>query len=475
MLFTPDVDWDPASYGSWDLSPVPLPPRSRLYHLAPIGVGTAEVESLTGYLVRLAAAHSVSPFVLVRGEIAAAFASERRAQIHIQLSALMGCAARRLDGLEPDAGRWTDALAALTGRRDLAGLTLRRWAGVIASHDLLRATRAWCPACYAAWRVEGRDVYQPLLWTLLVVTVCARHRQPLRDRCPRSTCRRPQPLIAPAIQPGYCTACGSWLGEGDDVPAEGSPPIPEAALAWKLWVAEVVGEMLATSALLGGPFPHGRVREVLEECIARLSGDRPLRRLAHLSWYTIRLWRRGTVIPTLGLLLRFCHHLDTTPCRLLTMGAATVTPGTAGRPMTPDAPKARRPRGWFDAEAGRRAIAAALAGAPEALPSVAGIARDLECPVWTLRSNLPAECCALVERRAAQHERAEKEARARRCAEVRCATVTVHQQGLYPNGRRVAELLNRPTDMIRVEVRSAWQDALRDLGWQPRRRGGYRA
>jgi hypothetical protein len=81
----------------------------------------------------------------------------------------------------------------------------------------------------------------------------------------------------------------------------------------------------------------------------------------------------------------------------------------------------------------------------------------------------------LVERRAAQRERAESEARARRCAEVRRATVTVHQQGLYPNGRRVAELLNRPTDMIRVEVRSAWQDALRDLGWQPRRRGGYRA
>jgi hypothetical protein len=55
----PEADRDLDGYGNWDVSPVPLPPRSRLYHLSPIGVGTSEVESLTGYLVRLAAAHSV--------------------------------------------------------------------------------------------------------------------------------------------------------------------------------------------------------------------------------------------------------------------------------------------------------------------------------------------------------------------------------------------------------------------------------
>lgn len=37
----------------------PIPPRSRLYHLEPRGVGTSEVESLTSYLTRLAKAHCV--------------------------------------------------------------------------------------------------------------------------------------------------------------------------------------------------------------------------------------------------------------------------------------------------------------------------------------------------------------------------------------------------------------------------------
>ncbi len=36
-----------------------VPPRSRLYRLTPLGTGTPEVESLSSYLMRLAAAHAV--------------------------------------------------------------------------------------------------------------------------------------------------------------------------------------------------------------------------------------------------------------------------------------------------------------------------------------------------------------------------------------------------------------------------------
>ena len=43
-----------------------VPPRSRLYCLEPVGVGTGMVESLTSYIARLAAAHSLklSTFVI---------------------------------------------------------------------------------------------------------------------------------------------------------------------------------------------------------------------------------------------------------------------------------------------------------------------------------------------------------------------------------------------------------------------------
>ena len=52
-----------------DLIPPALPPRSRLFHLEPVGLGTPWVESLTGYIARLAEAHGIETNKLVTREI----------------------------------------------------------------------------------------------------------------------------------------------------------------------------------------------------------------------------------------------------------------------------------------------------------------------------------------------------------------------------------------------------------------------
>lgn len=472
----PNADRDLVGFGSWDVSPVPLPARSRLYHLAPIGLGSSEVESLTGYVVRLAAAHSVSPFVLARREIAPVLGTERFAGVETQLGALMGRGARRLNGVEPGAERWVEALAALTKREDLHGLTLRPWAGVIASQDLLRTTLAWCPTCYEQWRSSGREVYQPLLWALNAVMVCPHHRRPLQSRCPDPACGRLQPAIGPAMRPGHCTTCGHWLGKSEEKPSEelsnGSPAIPKCATPWRLWVAEAVGEMLEASPLLTGPFPPDRVREVIGECVDRFGGDDLLRNVAHPCWYTVELWRRGSCVPSLGLLLRFCYHLGTTPHRLLVSGAAAVDLRGGCWPFTPEAPKSRCRRGSFGVEAARQAMTRILTDSSERLPSVSELAQQLGCDVRGLRGHLPEECRRLIERRLAQRQREINEAGARRSEEVRRATIAVHEQGLYPNGHRVAALLSNPDDLIRSELREVWKATIRELGWQPRKRKG---
>src|SRR2546427_5615316 len=45
------------------------PPRSRLYSLEPIGIGTPEVESVSSYLNRLAQAHCVTVSALITHEL----------------------------------------------------------------------------------------------------------------------------------------------------------------------------------------------------------------------------------------------------------------------------------------------------------------------------------------------------------------------------------------------------------------------
>jgi hypothetical protein len=65
----PNIDADGlAILPEWTLMPAPMPPRSRLYSLEPIGIGTPQTESLTSYISRLAAAHSVRVRDLVIGE-----------------------------------------------------------------------------------------------------------------------------------------------------------------------------------------------------------------------------------------------------------------------------------------------------------------------------------------------------------------------------------------------------------------------
>src|ERR1017187_8404506 len=53
----------------WQMAVPSIPKRSRLYSLEPMNVGTAEVESLTGYVARLAEAHCVTVSDLVGGEL----------------------------------------------------------------------------------------------------------------------------------------------------------------------------------------------------------------------------------------------------------------------------------------------------------------------------------------------------------------------------------------------------------------------
>ena len=57
-------------YESWNLgSSAALPQRTYLYHMRPLGIGSMLVESMTGYIARLAEAHDVSPAMLLNREL----------------------------------------------------------------------------------------------------------------------------------------------------------------------------------------------------------------------------------------------------------------------------------------------------------------------------------------------------------------------------------------------------------------------
>ncbi len=56
-------------FDSWYVAPAPIPARSRLHSILPIGAGTPLVESLTGCMIRLASSHAVRVSDLIEHEL----------------------------------------------------------------------------------------------------------------------------------------------------------------------------------------------------------------------------------------------------------------------------------------------------------------------------------------------------------------------------------------------------------------------
>ena len=201
----------PPVFDSWDCKRPALLPRSRLYALEPIGVGTSFVESLTGYVSRLAEAHTVSVGDLVGRELSAATSKPLGLHSNRHRAGFHGFHAQGhvIDGFGGIAKTWVHALEKATSQRNLRFLTLLPFEGVFSLEGAFRRTRAWCPACYQEWQRPGEIVYEPLLWAMRLVTICPKHHRPLEKNCP--CCRRPLVPLAVFSRPGYCSTCGKSL------------------------------------------------------------------------------------------------------------------------------------------------------------------------------------------------------------------------------------------------------------------------
>lgn len=253
-------------YESWDLTTSPLPTRSYLYSLKPLGMGTAQVESLTSYLARLAQAHGISvssfirylltPRLVLRNQAPglteadyfnAAFEAWLRQPKLLQETV----AESWLDGIE-QVEQIVAVLRKLTLQQDLRYLTLLPLRSLLSLRHVFHTEQLWCPGCYQEYRETGATFYKPLLWALDVVNVCPRHQCYLQIWC--LGCHSPQPFLNLQGQMGYCSVCGIWLGRSLHPGVCHSTQTKQTA--WDFWVAEAVGQVLAAMPLLPGMNPE---------------------------------------------------------------------------------------------------------------------------------------------------------------------------------------------------------------------------
>ena len=299
-------------YGGWEASRPDIIPRSHLYPLAPMGVGTAAVESLTGYMARLAAAHVVETGTLVNRELLPRVPYTKgvgagQVPQHLpRYSFYIG--AHTLNGVGTRAQLWVSLLQQLTCVPRLDLLTALPWTGTISCVHLLRPCRAWCPACYGNESSSTQPVYDRLLWAFQMVTVCPAHRRPLESICPY--CGRRLYVLASGSRPGYCSRCYRWLGRASDA------TFFHSDLTEQIGVAEMVGALLAASPALPAGFGLDLLRDNVLSFVREAGGYRRFH--AGIRHPHVRDWIRRTDIPRMNSLLKLCHSQNVPLIRLLT-------------------------------------------------------------------------------------------------------------------------------------------------------------
>lgn len=462
---------NPIIHESWDLALPAIPQHSHLHHLEPIGIGTSEVESLTGYLIRLAEVHNVTPSTLVRMEILPH--TNRQYFMAQGMSSFWSVHSKSFNGMSPLGTDIVKALKKLTCRYDLDNLTFLKWQNVLASSNLTRSNRAWCPDCYQEWYDAGKIVYEPLLWALQVVTHCTRHNRSLLTHCPH--CLQILPVTGPQMRPGYCsrTRCRKWLGEYSSQKA-GNDPISssQAELEWQNWVATQIGALFTASPHLSEPATTAQFQQSMAIYVQEMAGGKFNTMSRKLREYHIRIksdtfknWYNG-YSARLSPLLHLCYCMQTSPLQILTGIPVTIPSQLRCLPFEhPHTPPTRKRRP-YEPDQIRQLLASILDSDEEPPPSLNKVCQRLGYSYVMLSRSAPELCSAISQRFLAHRENKKVENRQRVRDEMRQAMLTIHAQGLYPNAPHIIPLLSKRAYYAAPEARIVWRETLRELGWE---------
>ena len=421
-----------------------VPPRSKLYGLEPREVGTLWGESLTSYLNRLGWRHGISPQRLVAQEVVPHVSNKDYFASSGRLAGFSRLRAVYLNGVSETSMEWSNQLERLTVRSDLRYLTLLWWIGSLPSQGLVRPHLAWCPLCYEEWKEKREPIYQPLVWTLRVVSMCMKHHYWLVDSCP--ICKKHQSAIVRETLPGHCTQCNEWLGTS--LSGTSQQVLDKEMVKWQYWIHGSLEELLQASIVSGilswRPFYSNLSAHDIFQTLFQLSGMPSI-----LRWQAI---------------LEFCYICGRTPLQIMTNHLPTLEEFIE-RLVFPPTMIVPRPRVKYrvDIEECRNLLQAILNGDEELL-TIAQVARRIGCSRDAIKHHFPQEH-ALITKRAKEFRKQRREKREGQIfEEIREAVFTLHAQGVPPSASLVAKMLSNPTLIRLPDALDTFHTARRDLG-----------
>ncbi|OIQ97594.1 hypothetical protein GALL_203530 [mine drainage metagenome] len=416
-------------------APTPIPPRSRLFSLPPIGVGTPRQESLLSFIVRTSRAHAVNP----RGLIHQVFVESEPAIGKLAYAGFYKRFAGTINGLGKYAEQFVATMEHLTGQTSLGHLTLLQWKDVFPHNGqgLLSRYPRWCPICLWQRRQQGEETYFPLAWAMETYRVCDAHHRPLEDRCPH--CEKQQPFVPRYPDLGICDYCQRPLVNEASV-GGGNRERPANRL--ELWVADAVGDMLLRQSQQGFAPTVARFRDfVLQQVRVSNGGNRAaFCRALGFDTHGLNGWLDKQQRPSITQFLAFCHGVTVMPPDIFSedLPQACEQPS---RPVEKLKDRASCPRPTRERLRRMKEHLDASMASTDCRP-VASIAANLGVGPSCLRYWFPDLCRALGERhRSVVKERAAVNLVLQR-ARVQEVVRKILANGEYPSRRRVNNVLH---------------------------------
>jgi hypothetical protein len=179
---------------------------NKLFPIPLLGQGTADIESLSSYVLRLAYEHgaSVGAFITAITEMSGVDSCVYR-------SGVAGRAGiESLARVNNCSTRWRLLLTELTGQNLFCGAL--QFLGL---HVYLVSTDIggirWCPECFSEMSWIDAPRYIKQIWHMKAISHCPLHRTPLESVCPH--CDDAQLSMKADVLLGWCMKCGFNLGE----------------------------------------------------------------------------------------------------------------------------------------------------------------------------------------------------------------------------------------------------------------------
>jgi hypothetical protein len=412
-----------------------------LYYVGLTADKTSEVESMCGYIARLAFVHSETIATLIHDVIGSKYPrySKKLEWNHIPVQFI---------NAHFSTSQIIEIMEVATGQDNLSNSTLYNFRHLLGQDRLIRRYHSWCPECYQEMLENQSHVYDKLKWSLEGTFICLVHKRYLSSFCPY--CYKRFYALRQNYVVGFCPWCNFWLGS----PLKQETLIDEIYMR-DAWVTQMIEHLIVAGQQNPERLQLNNVNRAVAAFKERFKPIRELAVLTNLSEQFYQRLSRDKQSVALVSLLKLAWAFDCNVVHLLDGQFELEVRGNGYnfRPKKPLELQFVATKGLKDISQTRRAFEEILKSNRDPWPTIEELTQELGCSLSAIYDNFPSELKRFSERSKAKRLAANEQNRLDKLARIKEVAMALHEAGIRPIFRKIEEIMDISLSHLKPQVR----------------------